>query len=182
MVFGGFEVGRRFRLMTTVTIRPARTDELTAVGALTVAAYQAEQLAPESYAASLADAQSRALHTDVLVAADGHDQLIGAVALVLHGGPYAELSRGEDEAEFRMLAVGPQARGRGVGTALIKECLTRARAAGKRRMVISTGENMTAAHRRYEALGFRRTAELDWCPLPGLPLLAYVLELGESTG
>ncbi len=160
-------------------IRPARTEELAAVGALTVGVYRRDRLAPENYSASLADAESRARHTDVLVAVDEQDQLLGAVALVLKGGPYAELAVSADEAEFRMLAVSPQARGQGVGTALIEECLTRARAAGKRRMVLSTGDNMTAAHRRYEALGFRRTPAMDWSPLPGVSLLAYVLELGS---
>lgn len=164
--------------MTPATIRPARTEELAAVGALTVGVYRTDRLAPESYSATLADAQNRARHTDVLVAVDGHDQLIGAVALVLNGGPYAELAASEDEAEFRMLVVSAQARGQGIGTALIEECLTRARAAGKGRMVISTGEAMTAAHRRYEALGFVRAPVMDWSPSPGMTLLAYVLELG----
>lgn len=163
--------------MTSATIRPARSDELDAVGALTVGVYRRERLAPEEYAASLANAHDRAKHTEILVAVDGTDQVIGSVALVLNGGPYAELAAAEDDAEFRMLAVSGSARGRGVGTALIEECLIRARAAGKRRMVISTGDNMVAAHRRYEALGFRRSPELDWSPLPDVQLLAYVLEL-----
>ena len=168
--------------MTPPTIRPVRPDELAAVGALTVGVYRAERLAPEDYSPSLADAEKRARHTEVLVAVDQQERLMGAVALVLNGGPYAELALADDEAEFRMLAVASQARGRGVGTALILECLARARAAGKRRMVISTGDNMTAAHRRYEALGFRRAPDLDWSPLPGVKLLAYLLDLSVTTG
>ncbi|MGI8723687.1 MAG: GNAT family N-acetyltransferase [Geodermatophilaceae bacterium] len=163
--------------MAPTTIRPARADELDAVGALTAEVYRAEQLAPEKYSVSLADARGRALHTEILVAVDGQDQLMGAVALVLNGGPYAELAESEDEAEFRMLAVSARSRGKGVGTALIEECLVRAREAGKRRMVISTGDNMQAAHRRYEALGFLRTPERDWSPLPGVRLLGYALAL-----
>jgi len=165
-----------------MTIRSARSDELAGVGALTVGVYRAERLAPEDYSPSLADAESRARHTDVLVAVDEQDRLMGAVALVLNGGPYAELASADDEAEFRMLAVASQARGRGVGTALIRECLARARSAGKKRMVISTGDNMTAAHRRYEALGFSRSPDRDWSPLPGVTLLAYRLDLTVSTG
>lgn len=166
--------------MLPVTIRPVRTEELPDVGALTVGVYQSGRLAPEGYWASLADAESRARHTGILVAVDEHDQLLGAVALVLDGGPYAELSTPPDEAEFRMLVVAPDTRGQGIGTALIEECLARARAAGKRRMVISTGDNMTAAHRRYEDLGFVREPSRDWSPLPGVTLMAYVLELGAS--
>ncbi len=163
--------------MVPATIRPARAEELPAVGALTVEAYREGQLAPEEYSVTLADAQGRARHTEILVAVDGQEQLMGAVALVLNGGLYAELAQSEDEAEFRMLAVAAQFRGTGVGTALIQECLVRARAAGKRRMVISTGDNMHAAHRRYQALGFLRTPDRDWSPLPGVRLLGYVLEL-----
>ncbi len=162
------------------TIRLARADELAAVGALTVGVYRDGQLAPEEYSSSLADAQRRALHTDILVAVDEEERVIGAVALVLNGGPYAELSVSQGDAEFRMLAVATSARGKGIGTALIQECLARARAAGKDRMVISTGTKMAAAHRRYEALGFVRAPEVDWWPLPGEKLLAYVLELAPA--
>lgn len=164
-------------VVMAATIRPVGPRELAAVGALTVGVYRADRLAPEDYSPSLADAENRARHTDVLIAVDDQDRLLGAVALVLNGGPYAELAADQGEAEFRMLAVTPEARGRGVGTALIQECLTRARAAGKRRMVISTGDNMIAAHRRYEALGFLRTPDRDWSPLPGVKLLAYALDL-----
>lgn len=167
--------------MGQVRIRPARTEELAAVGALTVDVYRSEQLAPDEYLPSLADAAGRARHTEVLVAVDCEDRILGAVALVLNGGPYAELAASEDEAEFRMLAVSSRARGMGVGTSLIEECLRRARTVGKRRMVISTGDNMVAAHRRYQALGFSREPHRDWSPLPGVALLAYVLELVSPT-
>jgi len=161
----------------TPTIRQVRKDELDEVGALTVAVYRAQGLAPEEYSSSLADAHHRALHTDILVAVDDQDRLLGAVALVLHGGPYAELATSPADAEFRMLAVSEVARNQGVGTALIEECLLRARSAGKARMVISTGDKMAAAHRRYESLGFKRAPELDWNPLPEERLLAYTLDL-----
>jgi ribosomal protein S18 acetylase RimI-like enzyme len=69
-----------------------------------------------------------------------------------------------------MLAVAPTAQGRGAGPLLVAECLARARAAGRRRMVIGSTEWMTTAHRIYERLGFRRVAELDqqWGDIRGL--------------
>jgi ribosomal protein S18 acetylase RimI-like enzyme len=76
-----------------------------------------------------------------------------------------------------MLVVDPEAQGRGVGELLVRTCLERARAAGKRRMVLSTAEGMTAAHRLYERLGFKRAPERDWTPLPGITLLIYTREL-----
>ena len=76
-----------------------------------------------------------------------------------------------------MLVVDPAAQGRGVGELLVTTCLDRARAAGKRRMVISTDPRMTAAHRLYERLGFTRLPERDWSPVPGIDLLVYARDL-----
>ena len=59
----------------------------------------------------------------------------------------------------------------------MRACLERARAAGKRRMVLSTDVRMAAAHRLYERLGFTRLPERDWSPLPGVDLLVYALDL-----
>jgi ribosomal protein S18 acetylase RimI-like enzyme len=98
------------------------------------------------------------------------------VALVL-AGDFGEVTRGGDEAAFRMLAVDPGARGQGVGEALVRTCLDRARAAGRARMVLSTGELMTAAHRLYERLGFQRLPERAWAPRPGIDLRVYALDL-----
>ena len=76
-----------------------------------------------------------------------------------------------------MLVVDPEARGRGIGELLVTACLELARAAGKRRMVLSTDPRMTAAHRLYERMGFRRLAERDWSPMPGVDLLVYSRDL-----
>jgi hypothetical protein len=42
---------------------------------------------------------------------------------------------------------------------------------------LSSQEDMTAAHRLYERLGFRRTPTFDWSPVPGLFLRTYALPL-----
>ena len=76
-----------------------------------------------------------------------------------------------------MLVVDRAARGRGVGELLVTTCLERARAAGKRRMVISTDPRMSSAHRLYERLGFSRLPERDWSPMPGTDLLVYALDV-----
>ncbi len=74
-----------------------------------------------------------------------------------------------------MLAVAPPARGRGVGEALARFAIDRFAAQGVHAMVLSSLSTMHAAHRIYERLGFRRDAERDWSPMPGVELLAYVL-------
>jgi ribosomal protein S18 acetylase RimI-like enzyme len=81
-----------------------------------------------------------------------------------------------DDARFRLLAVDPAARGRGVGRALVQACLDRARAAGKRRMTLHTTEWMAVARAMYERAGFRREPEGD-VQLPGVALIAYAADL-----
>ena len=113
---------------------------------------------------TLRDAADRAAKCDLLVAeADG--EVVGAVAYCGPGSSYAELA-GPGEAEFRMLAVREKARGRGAGTAMVLECVGRARAAGLATLRLSTQANMTDAHRLYERLGFVRTPERDWSARP----------------
>jgi ribosomal protein S18 acetylase RimI-like enzyme len=78
---------------------------------------------------------------------------------------------------MRMLAVVPDARGQGVGRALVLACIERARAAGKPGIGIYTRPFMTSAHRLYASLGFRRVRELDWEFEPGEWLWALRLRL-----
>ena len=84
---------------------------------------------------------------------------------------FAELEV-EGEAGFRMLGVAPAAQRRGVGEALVRACIARAREAGRRGLAISTGRDMLSAHRLYERLGFRRAPDRDFDPVPGVHLLA----------
>lgn len=160
-----------------IAVRVAREDELDAVGELTVRAYQADGHIAEGsgYGVELRRARHRAAHTEVLVAVDGAGRVLGTVSFVRAGSDYAEVAR-EGEAEFRMLAVGPEARGRGVGELLVLACLDRARSLGLRRVVISTAPDMHGAHRLYGRLGFVRMPERDWSPLPGVELIAYFYE------
>lgn len=157
-------------------IRPAEPSEWEAAGELTVAAYEPFTLgASDPYVAKLRDAARRAREAELLVAVDG-DDLLGCVTSCPPGSPWRELA-GPDQGEFRMLAVHPSARGRGVGDALASACEDRARAAGARSMVLSSLPDMSAAHRLYARLGYRRASDLDWSPVPGTHLIAFTKEL-----
>jgi ribosomal protein S18 acetylase RimI-like enzyme len=160
--------------MADLIIRPATEADLPAVGAVTVEAYRVDgYVGPhDDYATRLADATTRFRDAEILVAVDDTGTVLGSVTVVHPGTPYAEVSE-PGELEFRMLSVSSSARGRGVGEALVRAVIDRARAAGLGKVVLSSSEKMLAAHRLYQRLGFTRLPERDWAPLPGVNLLAY---------
>lgn len=160
-----------------VIVRPARPEELAAVGSLTLASYVADgHLTPtDSYAEELTAADRRSAEAELMVAADG-DALLGTVTYCLAGTPWAEIAL-PGEAEFRMLAVAPDARRRGVGRELATWCVARAQTQGCAGMVLCSLPSMTGAHRLYESMGFRREPDRDWWPRPELHLLAFTLAL-----
>ena len=159
-------------------IRPAEPDELPMVGELTLAAYLADgHLSTEDlYAAELRAADQRAAEADLVVAGTPDGRLLGTVTFVLPGSPWAEVSR-PGEAEFRMLAVSPDHRGKGVGSALAQWCVDRAREQGCTAVALSSLTTMATAHRMYERMGFERAPERDWWPHPDVNLIVYRLDL-----
>ena len=155
----------------------ASAGEARALGALTVEAYTGlAGLAPGSpYLDELGDVERRAAAAVVLVAVGPDGELAGGVTYVPGPGPYAEFDDPEGVG-LRMLAVAPAHRGRGVGTALVRACIDRARSQGRRRLWLHTTADMPVAQRIYARLGFRRAPDADR-HLPEVDLMAYVLDL-----
>ncbi|WP_437047403.1 GNAT family N-acetyltransferase [Streptomyces sp. enrichment culture] len=166
-----------------IVIRKAAPADYAPLGEITARAYLRDGLLDfgesDAYLAALRDVAGRAAAAEVLAAVEG-ERVVGGVTFVPSGGPMADIAR-PGEAEIRMPAVAHAARGRGAGEALVRACVERARAVeGCVRVVLSTQPAMRTAHRLYERLGFVRTPERDWNPLPevdGITLLTYALAL-----
>ena len=161
----------------TITVRPAHASELAAVGELTATAYAASGLLldDDPYLDHLRDAAARAREAEVYVAVV-EDRLAGTVTFCRQGSPWSEIAQ-PGEGEFRMLAVAPEFRRRGVAEALVGVCLERSTELGCSAVVLCSLEEQAPAHRIYERLGFRRMPERDWTPHPGVDLMAFRLDL-----
>lgn len=161
-----------------VQIRPVTPDEFAVAGDISVWAYRTllgDRL-PAAYEAALRDVKRRAQTTEVLVAV--HDGcVVGSVTYVPDANnPYAQQLRA-DEAGIRMLAVAPDRQGQGVGTALTRACVERARTAGRTRLCLHTLPEMRAARHIYGRLGFRRDPTRDAESASGRPIHGMVLDL-----
>ncbi|MFB7811784.1 GNAT family N-acetyltransferase [Streptomyces virginiae] len=163
-----------------MVIRTAVPADYEALGEITAQAYLADGHLDfnedDAYLHVLRDVAGRAGQAEVLVA-ERDGRVLGGVTFAAPGSPLADIAD-PDEAEFRMLAVAHAARGQGVGEALVRACIERARAVeGVTGVALSTQRSMAGAHRIYARLGFVRTPERDWAPIEGLTLLTYRLKL-----
>src|SRR3954471_8160563 len=78
--------------------------------------------------------------------AEADGERAGCVFLVADDEP--------DTAKLRILLVTPAARGLGIGARLVEECLSFARQAGYRQVVLWTNDVLASARRIYQAAGF----------------------------
>jgi GNAT superfamily N-acetyltransferase len=175
-------------MMQRLLVRDARPDDHDAIREVTLAAYQeyAVQLAPhwESYqqdiVATLADVQPVAQFVGEL---DG--AIVGSILLYPAGLVFSSpdgLTVTLRWPEVRLLAVAPTARGHGVGEALVRACIQRAREWGAAVLMLHTTDLMQAAMRLYVRMGFVRAPEYDFSPAPDLVIKGYTLDLTADGG
>jgi GNAT superfamily N-acetyltransferase len=164
-------------------IRDARPGDRDAIRDVTLAAYQ--EYAPkmpahwQGYRQNILATLARVAPAEQIVA-----ETEGAIAGTVLLYPARGVNAGERDVairnawpEVRLLAVAPGARGRGIGAALMQECVRRARATGATALSLHTSDLMQVALRMYERMGFVRAPELDFHPGPGLTIKGYRLDL-----
>lgn len=163
--------------MGEIQIREVHPGEYQDTGSLTQHAY-AEYARPgdplwDGYFGMLADVAGRAMFATVLVAVTG-GRIVGTATVELDRTIEGTGGLQPGQANLRLLAVDPRARGRGAGRRLVEACVQVARRAGKEAATLHTAEQMGAAQRIYPSLGFRRDPSRDVELHPDLVLQALL--------
>lgn len=166
-----------------MNIRLARAEELPFIRKQRVNAY-------EDHIGSVSDEHWTALKKAIsseadqqpgveLLVAEENEKILGSVALFpaktdAYEGYVDEL----DYPEIRVLAVDPEARGKGVASSLVEACIKRAKENGHHAIGLHTGEFMKGAIALYERFGFKRVPEYDFVPADdGVRVLGFKREL-----
>jgi N-acetylglutamate synthase-like GNAT family acetyltransferase len=159
-----------------VRIREAEAAELDQIEELVHEAYlEFRPVFPENIWQAWMQSISHAIHSSegLLLVAEHQGAIHGVVKFYPDARQSSQGHWPAGAAAMRILAVRPQARGRGYGTQLTGECIRRARELGLKEIYLYTGTFMAAARRLYEEHGFIRAPELDGDPGP----IAYRLVL-----
>lgn len=172
--------------MNNLILRDARPNDATAIHDVTLAAYQ--QYAPtmgplwnmyrDDIEKTIANPSPAA---QIVAAQDG--KIVGTVLLFPSGTEFDVPDGTKFKLSFpeiRLLAVLPAARGHGIGAALTRECMERAKKAGDSAIALHTTELMQTAKQMYEKMGFVRTPETDFEPAPNVLIMGYRYDLNNK--
>lgn len=155
------------------TIREANTTaEQVAACEVQFAVYVGDGYVDAERAAANLKPETLAKGGTQLIACRPDGAVVGAV-LYLHQGSALKQVAVPGEREIRMLGVAREARGEGVGEALVRNCIDRARSDGATALVLWTRPTMEAAQRLYARLGFTRTADRDMPDARGFTRMVY---------
>jgi len=121
--------------------------------------------------------------TELLVAVSPDDKIAGGVVYfsdMKHYGSGGTATKEQDAAGFRLLAVDPLTRGKGIGKLLVNECIRKAKDKNFSQVIIHSTEAMKTARKMYENIGFKRSEDLDF--MQGeLPVLGFRLSINAET-
>ena len=168
-------------------IRDARPGDRKAILRVTLSAY--EEYAPfmrywDYYREDIIATLERVGPAEQIVA-ELNGSLVGSV-LLYPAGTVFTFPDGDSLTlkwpEVRLLAVAPAARGKGIGTSLMGDCIRRARRSGARFLTLHTNDIMAAAIRLYDRLGFQHDPGLDFPIDEHLTIKGYKLALDDKQG
>jgi putative acetyltransferase len=149
--------------MTTATTIDVETPAQEEVAALLARADAvAARLYPEALRRPITPESLAGAGTHVLVAR------VAAAAVGLR----AVIARGAGGVELKRMIVAAQARGRGVGSALVRSTETEARRLGARAIVLEVGSRNTEAQALYRRAGFSRRGPFP--PYRALPVSLFM--------
>ncbi|HET6466290.1 MAG TPA: GNAT family N-acetyltransferase [Nitrospiria bacterium] len=167
-------------------IRDAREDDRDAIRNVTLAAFQEYATVMhahwEGYRKAILNTLADVKPAEPIVA-EQDGAVVGAVLLYPHGAVFSRPDGSHVTLEYpeaRLLAVAPMARGRGIGEALLRECIRRAHRSGAAALTLHTSAFMKAGKRMYERIGFVRAPELDFHPSKDLTVMGYRLKLDDN--
>lgn len=172
--------------MNDLHIRNADTCDQDAIRDVTLSAYEeyATKMPPgawEQYRENIVSTLADIKPAEQIVA-DQSGRVVGTV-LLYPAGTFVRVPNGApivlEFPEVRLLAVAPEARGHGIGTALMRECIRRARVAGVPMLDLHTSDMMEVAMRMYERLGFVRAPEIDFYPAENVVIKGYRFDLAR---
>ena len=168
------------------TIRNATPEEFSEIGKLMVEVYSQLDGFPKpteqpNYYKMLANVGelTNKPETELLVAVTAEGKIGGAVVYfgdMKHYGSGGIATHEQNAAGFRLLAVSPATRGLGVGKLLTVACVSKAREKKVNEVIIHTTMAMQTAWKMYEAIGFKRSADLDFMQ-GDLPVFGFRLKL-----
>ncbi|MFT4415687.1 GNAT family N-acetyltransferase [Fredinandcohnia humi] len=164
-------------------IRDAKEDELTFIREQRIAAYlEHAQAIPEEHWQTLLQAISSEADRQSgveLIVCELEQNIVGSVVLFpAKTDAYEGFLEELDYPEIRMLAVAPEARGKGVASALLSECIQRSKVKGYQTIGLHTGDFMQNALKLYEKHGFERLPQYDFEPAnDGIIVKAFRLSI-----
>ena len=157
---------------SSFSIRNAFPSEFRQIGQLMVEVYSGlngfpKQEEQPAYYHTLANIGvfTKKPNTELLVAVSSSNKILGGVLYfrdMQHYGSGGKAPQMKNASGFRLLAVSPSARGLGVGKALSKACIAKAKEHGNKQVLIHSTAYMKPARKMYRKLGFVRYPKLDF--------------------
>ncbi|WP_299248117.1 GNAT family N-acetyltransferase [uncultured Aquimarina sp.] len=153
-------------------IRDANPNEFIKIGELMVKVYSQldgfpSQKEQPNYYKTLANIGSftEKPNTRLLIAVSENDEIGGGVVYfsdMKYYGSGGTAPQEKNASGFRLLAVAPTARGKGIGKLLTEACIELAKDEKQRQVIIHSTKAMQIAWKMYEKLGFKRSKDLDF--------------------